>query len=291
MELSSSDKLFSCLECGARISPNAANCPKCETKYFRGVVCGLCEQTMKFSEANTWDKIDQHPVRAESSSSIFHSACLQTIVPDVLPERLPCKECATLISVSSVVTWSNPSGYKQSPCPECGSPHRFEQSSCERCNIPVFPAGHHCILTQPRADTFNYLHGDGCYHATCYQLHIQDLLDNAYVSVFEYKLRYQAEYRKGQLVRETSGDECARSFLGRRCKKAREQGKREVAAMGLNGPFVYLWGVKIQQTGIASKNIGLRNLSGSERELARKLQGWGYSLFDSQYPFKLMVRL
>jgi ribosomal protein L40E len=291
MPSSSLDKLIGCIECGARISPDATACPKCETKHYRGVRCGLCKQIFKFSEASTWDKIDQHPVRAESPSYTFHRRCLETIVPDVLPARLPCKECAAFLNVSSVVQWSIPSGYGQSACTGCGSPRPFEWSSCERCSIPVVPDGHHCVLTNPRADTFGYLHGDGCYHATCYALHFEDLIENRHVNIFDFKLRYRAEYRQGALIRETFADENARELIDLRCERARKQGKRDVVAMPVNGPFVYFWGGEIQMTGIAKKSLGVRNLSGKERESASKLSAWGYSLFVSQYPFTLMVRL
>lgn len=291
MASSSLDKLIGCIECGARISRDAIACPKCGSKHYRGVICGLCKQIMKLSEASTWDKIDQHPVPADSPGPAFHRQCLQKIVPDVLPARLPCKDCAAFLTTSRVVHWSQPSGYKQSPCTECGSPTPIEWSSCERCRIPVVPGGHHCILTQPRANTFNYHHGDGCYHATCYALHLENQMDNSSVGIFDFKLRYQAEYRQGKLIRESSADENARALIRLRCERARKQGNRDVVAMPLNGPFVYFWGGEIQMTGIAKKSLGVRNLSGKEHESARKLSAWGYSLFVSQYPFTLMVRL
>jgi hypothetical protein len=96
---------------------------------------------------------------------------------------------------------------------------------------------------------------------------------------------------KGQLIRELDGDNRTQQFLKLRYIRAREQGKSELFAMSLSGPFVSFWGTTIQSYGIAKKRLGLRDLSVREREIAKKIEGWGYSLFVSKYPFHLMIRL
>ena len=289
MEPLNRDKLIPCFECGSRISHDASACPKCRTTHIRGVRCNLCSQTLKASEACTWDKADLHPVPPQNfKGHIYHRSCLQSIVPDALPEVIPCKVCGADLKRLSVVKWSDYHGYERIPCPECGTPSPVEVSKCQRCSIPVFFAAHHCVLTKERKYCFNsYEFGEDCYHASCYKLYFNEQLDKPYSSIFG----YETEYAKGQLIRKLDGDDRTQQFLKMRYKRAREQGKLEIFVMSLSGPFVYFWGTTIQQTGIANKGLGLRNLSGRERKMAKKIEGWGYSLFVSKYPFSLMIRL
>jgi hypothetical protein len=289
MEPLSRDKLVPCFECGSRISPVAPACPKCKTRHIRGVRCKLCSKTLKASEATTWDKGTVHPVAAQNfNDSVYHRSCLQVIVPEMLPESLPCKECGASLRRSSVVRWSNYHGYERIPCPECGTPSPIEVSRCQRCGIPVFFAAHHCVLTRQRKYCFeSYEFGKDCYHVPCYKRYFDEQLGNPYSSIFG----YEAEYSKGKLIRELDGDDHTRHVLKLRCKQAKKQGKSEVFVMSLNGPFISFWRTTIQSYGIAKKRLGLGNLSGRELEMAKKIEGWGYSLFVSKYPFTLMIRL
>ncbi len=102
---------------------------------------------------------------------------------------------------------------------------------------------------------------------------------------------YEAEYSKGRLIRESKGDDRAQHILRLRCQSAKEKGKSELLFESLSGPFVSFWGNTIQDYGIAKKSLTLRNLSGRDREMADKVKGWGYSVFVTSYPFKLMIRL
>jgi hypothetical protein len=144
------------------------------------------------------------------------------------------------------------------------------------------------VLTRERKYCFDsYEFGKDCYHASCYKLHLNEQLANQYSSIFG----YEVEYTNSQLIRELKDDEWTRQFLKLRYKRAREEGKSEIFVMSLNGPFVSFWGTTIQSYGIAKKRLGLGNLSGRELEMAKKIEGWGYSLFVSKYPFTLMIRL
>ena len=73
------------------------------------------------------------------------------------------------------------------------------------------------------------------------------------------------------------------------CKILRAKGVREYEISNLKGSFKSLFG-KIDNYG-ANKSIGLRNLTDSERAYADELSSWGYPLFVSSYPFKLMIRV
>ena len=285
MEPQAQDKLITCLECSARISHMASACPKCGTKYFRGVHCNLCKKILKASESATWDKVDQHPVPPQDfDNQVYHLECLQSIVPEVLSDSFPCRECGCILKRSSVVRWSIFS-YERIPCPECGTPNPVEIGKCVLCDIPVFPASHHCVLTKPERNKYDILRS--YYHATCYSLYFNQYLSDPYMNVFG----WEAEYSKGHLIQESKGDEYAQRVLKLRCQKAREMGRVELFIKNLNGPFVSIWGNEIRNYGIAKKSLGIRNLTETDREMADKLAGWGYSVFVSEYPFTLMIRI
>lgn len=281
-----------CTECGTRISIRAASCPKCGSAQPRGVRCKLCDQVFKASEATTWDKIDQHPVPTQDfRADVYHRACLQTIVPDSLPDSIPCKVCGATVKRSHVVRWPDLSGwYEPVPCPECGAPCPVEVERCERCTIPVFPAGHRCVLTQRRESCFpDYSYGCGkhCYHTACYGLYFKQYINDPQLGLFG----YEGEYSRGHLVRESEGDSRAQQVLSLRCQRAKEQGQSDLFVEGLQGPFKSFWGNTIDDYGIARKSLTLRNLTGSDREIAEKVVGWGYSVFVSRYPFSLMISI
>jgi len=75
------------------------------------------------------------------------------------------------------------------------------------------------------------------------------------------------------------------------CRRAKELGKDQVTVTNLNGPFKSMFGGVIDSYGIAKKHLSLRNLDGEERKVADEIAGSGYSVYVSEYPFMLMIRL
>jgi len=273
-------ELRSCSECGARISVKASTCPKCQTPHPGGLTCRWCHHTLKGRDATTWDGRAQQPATAEDSNKyVYHRACLQILVPDDL---LPCETCGAKLRPAVFVERVDISAsFRDRPCPECGTPAPVKFSKCEwdGCGLPIFPTLHDCVLTE----------GGHYYHPHCHERYLEYKLVNSAESLYG-DFRYMGVYSKGRLISEWKGDVHIHEVLKRRIQKAREQGKSGAVVSYLSGPFNSLFGT-IEQTGIASKRISLRHLTGSEREMAEKVSAWGYSVFVSPYPFYLMVRV
>ncbi len=71
-------KLITCRECGSKVSSSASNCPRCSTRYIKGVSCSDCYKTLKQSEA-----IDFKNSNIFMGSGYYHSSCLTKLADKV----------------------------------------------------------------------------------------------------------------------------------------------------------------------------------------------------------------
>lgn len=155
-----SPNLKPCYECGQPISRQAPECPKCKTVFTDGVVCTLCGERLKGSEAVAWDGNKRIlPVSAcRTTDRCFHRSCyLEIVQPDHI-RTFDCCDCGSTLTLDSFLKdhVAGPIGR----CPECGADvsRALKIYRCTFCALPLIPDLQHVICVHENRNSGHVVH-------------------------------------------------------------------------------------------------------------------------------------
>lgn len=145
MEMSN---LVKCIECNHEISTTARKCPRCGSDYPHGVICSLCHDKIKHSQAvcvkgyvaNIYD------------CYYYHSQCMYNLLS--IPYKISCRDCNVVIDNSIIPIKRVPKNFQERElwwpsCSNCGREHVLEgpiptcyhynyHQFCSLCNLPIY---------------------------------------------------------------------------------------------------------------------------------------------------------
>ncbi len=292
--------LIPCRECGANIYGGASKCPQCGTEYPRGISCYVCKQDIRSSDAKSWEPISQRKIsfydcrrytytaRFKSRDSRvgpgYHEHCIDSLLPTAIPDSIQCKWCNQMLAVAKVLHVSDMSCYHLRPCDKCASPEPIDILLCNHCEIPIVRTVHKYIRTAadddrwgiltPPSNQYQERYGTDCWHPSCYSRYFSEHFDNQWLFGNE----YFAEFDRGKLTRRICGDERLQMIYRLRCEKARREGRQHVLVERLEGPFKMLFRTVHREHfgGFANVNVSPSNLTGTEREMAERIDRLGF---------------
>lgn len=124
--------LEKCIECGGLVSSQAAECPRCSTRYPLGVKCVVCGKMLRRSAAIKVSK-DYGDIGLPTSVKFFHYDCHQQVSQvRVSRSRTSCPVCRHSIEFDTSSSVS---------CPNCGQkfPTHLKNPSFAPCCYCGFP--------------------------------------------------------------------------------------------------------------------------------------------------------
>ena len=134
--------LVNCFECGAEVSSEAGECPKCGNSVL-GYYCLICDKRSK---------------RSELVSSFSHPECIAKVDEEYNSFRYTCILCQTVQKVEE---------YSQDRCKKCGHhiADQFKKESCWNCTRALVPACAIKVYEEKSSSRAKYVHRH-CYNSS-----------------------------------------------------------------------------------------------------------------------------
>lgn len=181
--------LVHCIDCGANISSDAKDCPKCQSKFPFGVHCQVCKDGPLSTKIDlVWrDSPATSKHTRKYGRFFYHETCVRSLV--VPKEHLRCPECRNRVTWPSLEQAME--GVQALSCNECGKTWNIQQqwkdyiiedfSVCAGCLLPIY-----AFVKQEITWSIPYSSYMAPYHPACVPANVRKAQD-------EVQRRHEAE--------------------------------------------------------------------------------------------------